>query len=324
MKLLLFIGNGFDLALGLKTSYKDFVNSDHWPFERNIHSDSIKRTDTLEYAIQKFTSENLDLDSGQVRWIDIEDQIRQYALNLSDKNSLFSPSPASKELPSLNRECLSVIKDAFSRYLLETIGDDFKNQSFTVNDTFRTIFGLIRHYDEAPVVYSFNYTDTHSALSSIAGMFGHKVTHVHGVVDKRRSDIVFGINDETTPTPDHRFFLKSFQSGYRTNKMIEDLESAETIIFYGMSFGANDINYFKEFFTKIVSEYPPQKKRTIYIFTLDDNSEYDIKNFILDAQVSVQQLYRYTKFHIVKISEFERDYITNESVNEFVLHMNSK
>ena len=31
---ILILGNGFDLGLGLKTSYRDFCNSKYWPFNK--------------------------------------------------------------------------------------------------------------------------------------------------------------------------------------------------------------------------------------------------------------------------------------------------
>lgn len=34
---ILIIGNGFDLDLGMKTSYKDFFNSRFWPFHKKLY-----------------------------------------------------------------------------------------------------------------------------------------------------------------------------------------------------------------------------------------------------------------------------------------------
>ena len=74
----LIIGNGFDLALKLKTSYRDFVNSDYWPITptpANVHSERC-----LQNEVHMFTQEHIDPKSGEVQWIDIEGIIKDYAL----------------------------------------------------------------------------------------------------------------------------------------------------------------------------------------------------------------------------------------------------
>lgn len=37
-KLLFIVGNGFDIDLGLKTSYKSFVESRYWPCQHRLHT----------------------------------------------------------------------------------------------------------------------------------------------------------------------------------------------------------------------------------------------------------------------------------------------
>ena len=65
---LLVIGNGFDLALGLKTSYLDFMR---WLKNEHYMDDAY----LYKYLSSKFY---------QQRWIDIENELRQYSLSFFD------------------------------------------------------------------------------------------------------------------------------------------------------------------------------------------------------------------------------------------------
>lgn len=83
---LFFVGNGLDLALKLKTSYKDFVNSSYWPLakkEPSSHSDG-----SLEWNINSFTQSVKDKETGAVRWIDLEGIMYDYALCIKKQEFL--------------------------------------------------------------------------------------------------------------------------------------------------------------------------------------------------------------------------------------------
>jgi hypothetical protein len=69
MESTLIIGNGFDLDLGLKTSYKDFRNSELWP----IHDVDLKDYDSLQCYLHKNTMAD--------NWFDLEDLLYQFAYN---------------------------------------------------------------------------------------------------------------------------------------------------------------------------------------------------------------------------------------------------
>ena len=64
----LILGNGFDLDIGYKTRYSDFVNSSFWPFkEKDLSSIGVPN---LQNYIYDFTEKHKD-ELGKVRWIDI-------------------------------------------------------------------------------------------------------------------------------------------------------------------------------------------------------------------------------------------------------------
>ena len=85
---LLVIGNGFDLALGLKTSYLDFMR---W----------LKNEHYMDYAyLYRYLSSELN----QKRWIDIENELRVYS------NKICNPSES-----HLNEEGKQKISSKFRR-----------------------------------------------------------------------------------------------------------------------------------------------------------------------------------------------------------------
>lgn len=61
------IGNGFDLDLGWKTGYRDFVSSKYWP---------LKDKDPYSMMAQ-FLKEKTEID----RWYDLESMLKVYASN---------------------------------------------------------------------------------------------------------------------------------------------------------------------------------------------------------------------------------------------------
>lgn len=72
----LIIGNGFDLDLGLHTSYRDFAKSDLWP---------------IGYQEQKesFLAQKLQADSYE-NWFDLENSLCEYAQEKRDLRRLLN------------------------------------------------------------------------------------------------------------------------------------------------------------------------------------------------------------------------------------------
>ena len=66
----LIIGNGFDLDLGMHTSYRDFAKSKLWPFDSPIYDKGLGY-----YLNQKKHTEN---------WFDLERELANYALSLKE------------------------------------------------------------------------------------------------------------------------------------------------------------------------------------------------------------------------------------------------
>ena len=301
-KNLLIIGNGFDLALKLKTSYKDFVNSSFWPL---TNKDPQSLSDgSLEWDILSFTKDVKDRETGLVRWIDLEGIMYDYALRLKNEN----PTLTSNDIvnnANKNKVLLEQLKYSFSQYLRANVKVLIDLDRRGINKSLRTLITAIYKMDSSTKVYSFNYTDTASILTNIFNWPNPNVTHMHGRVTDLSSNIVLGVNDRNVVDKYHRFLLKSHQEGFVSTDLFNHLEKASTIIFYGLSFGANDMDYFKEYFKSLIQNSSQRTERVnICIFTWDQESVASIKSFFEDADVSIRDLYLKTNLFFFKVSNF--------------------
>ena len=225
---LLFIGNGFDLALNLKTAYRDFVNSSFWPLADNkLTSQS---DGSLEWDIRAFTQRVRDSETGLVRWIYLEEIIHEYAQR-KKKNNPYPDAPEALALANKNKELLELLKYRFSQYIRSNVKVLIEPQMRGVNESLIKVMNGILEMDCFTKVYSFNYTDTASILKSIFGWENPNVTHMHGRVTDNSSNIILGVNDKAVVEKSHRFLLKSHQEGFVSNNLFDDLRVAQTIIF---------------------------------------------------------------------------------------------
>ena len=74
-KKVLIIGNGFDLNLGRKTSYKDFYESKFCPKDYPA---------PLIYHLNTKWDDNLD----EVKWYDLENELERYCLNIHNNGDI--------------------------------------------------------------------------------------------------------------------------------------------------------------------------------------------------------------------------------------------
>lgn len=302
---ILFIGNGFDLALKLPTSYRDFANSSFWPI--NPKDPSTHVIETLQNTLYKFAESGRESQSGEIRWIDLEGAIREYALY----NKKIQPCSDQylRKLIATNKNFLDVLKLKFAEYLRDKVTKHLDAYAEGVCENLKRIINTIYAHNCKTKIYSFNYTDTGAILSSFFNWENPDVTHLHGRVMQDKSNIILGVNDREAVDRSHRFLLKSHQEGFCSTNLFDDLNQATSVFFFGLSFGANDMDYFKDFFCSVIKKGVPanvhpdlRKKVNIFIFTLDSNSVADIKSFFEDAGVSIRDLYLNSNLHFIKTS----------------------
>lgn len=158
-KVVLVIGNGFDMDLGWQTSYKSFAESNYWPFK--------------DY--KQHLGGYLETHAKKEKWFDLEALLRSYTAN---------------EMPYLDRSWqhqrdLSVDEHLFKRlrkqltkYLLIQEKRDVDKDSVAAY----LLNYLCRHSDIIKV-YSFNYTSLNSILSKLSINETVNCEHIHGKLE---------------------------------------------------------------------------------------------------------------------------------------------
>ncbi|MDE6257973.1 MAG: bacteriophage abortive infection AbiH family protein [Muribaculaceae bacterium] len=287
------IGNGFDLALGYSTRYKDFVESKFWP---------LAELDSLHYGEQNLYNylyqyiQNHRDSLGNLRWIDLEDLIRQYVLSKSSESVKFD---SERNIIKYDKDILDKIKKSFVQYLVDIVNPErFRNsiasqvvKQIADNQTFNK-------------VYTFNYTPTENILNDICN-WTPSVIHIHGQAYTYNSEIILGVGNSKGVNRDYRFFLKDRQKGYFAHDLNEDLFNADQIIFYGLSFGESDFVYFKRFFEETIRNHNSQKtKKIIHIFTGDDNSKDAIADAFEDSGLPMNEVYSRMDIRFYLASDF--------------------
>lgn len=248
------IGNGFDLDLGLKTSYKDFIN------EVYLNQDESKREQTnqlIDAILAKYK------DAG---WIDIEAFLRDYALEYNQK-----PIEDRRNIQSeYNKLCSDLNSYMYADKYPSTTGEIYNTNSSAFK-----LLSFATEY-ETPIL-SLNYTD----LSPIVDMIDipgnyplTNITYVHGLcVGKytgRNIPIILGI-DSISVRDEFKCMIKSAHESYNSG-IISALDFAKNIIFFGVGFGITDAPYFKSFFNKVLSEKTENVR--IFVFTKGDGTNF--------------------------------------------------
>lgn len=262
----LVLGNGFDLDLGWKTSYKEFF------YHQISHYERFNKNKYVVTLVNQFK---------EVYWYDLERFIRDQICLL--KNSV----DVDADLEQLI-DFLTITKGCLYDYF--TIGDgayytkDYNRYSFA--------FHFLTRFTQFSKIYSFNYTNP---IKQLLGN-NYEILHVHNErknrflilgTDVRIFDELSGLDVEKRNQIE-RVFVKTSQRGYIKTELDSDLSKSETIVFFGHSFGICDSDYFNPFFTQLINNEADCKD--LYIITKDEDSLDSIKRNMLLYDIKFENL----------------------------------
>lgn len=235
MRNLVIIGNGFDLAHNLKTSYGHFISD-------------------ITGLPQKFDIQNTQLASNKLLralagskkelWSDIESVYYQILTNLNNKQYLSDEFGDVWEYSNVNE--LNSDFDEIKKWLaihLEDQQKDFK-QIENYTDFFRSLC------KQDAVILNFNYTNTVKEYIKRCDL-NIEVIHIHGELNSPENPIIFGFaasNEESKKLlaeNDNNYVqnIKKFNYLYTNNedRLKEHLQSKEFNVFIlGHSCGISD------------------------------------------------------------------------------------
>lgn len=331
-KSVLIIGNGFDIALKRKTSYKDFYESKYCPkwysapliaylngWTDKNELDDIKWMD-METAIQdyakergknsplpfvpytdeefalvkkifeyegtpvphrkyEFSEDEIELlkqmknknkieyektYAGNWYFPKIKDIYKFYMDQNSIKNYYKDEASSSGQLEQLSlyaeqdRNALKEIEDKLAQYLNEKV--DCSTLDSENNLAYALLKRFWQNYPNG-VIYSFNYTSLESLIEKIEeepiskSILSKRIKYMHGSLEKEHVIIGAGIKKTNNEYGEWDFLMKTRDNQYLPPALMKhEMENAEIVFVYGLSFGEIDYQYFERLFNNMLPE----------------------------------------------------------------------
>lgn len=224
------IGNGFDINLGLPTSYADFVKSTHF-------DDMVNRGNELaKHLKSKFDLQN---------WIDIENELKSYSLEKSDASFKFNYELLTYALINyLENLDYSLMKRTSAAYrLIESISESCDSFNILDYNYTKSIELILRN----------NFVNEDTIKNSLI--------KVHG--EAAKNDIIFGVEDRASIKPEHVFLRKAYPRHYKALNLHTIFEKSKRIIFFGHSLGETDHTYFHNLFRDSCQDGNYYSQRTV-------------------------------------------------------------
>lgn len=293
MKNLYIIGNGFDLAHELPTSYDDFHDylKGTSYFQENNDNDDTLFVSKME-EIFGYTENNINL------WSDFENalgdlNVGEYIESLAEEYGEENPGRLTEQVYARleyieTKMALDVVQEKFAKWVRE----------IEVYDDIVPCFSI----DPDALFFTFNYTNT---LEKVYKIDPNQVLHIHGSASQIDSEIIVGHRTNYNPRDYEKMEEKLFgvdadifplitrvMNGLQKNtrNIINDnqqwfsnlaKQQITDIYLYGLSFGKIDDDYYKEILKKL-----PDVKWHFAVYTGDKGSIGRISSFIKRIKVS--------------------------------------
>jgi hypothetical protein len=255
MKIII-IGNGFDLSLGLKTSYKDFIQSDYFISLLYNHN---------SLALHLYEKQEIN------NWVDIEKELTEYSKKIQDDKSKV-------------KNDFKELKNALMDYLKEA-------QEKEINQNSKAFEMMKNEISDADIIYNFNYTNSVFRVAEILEISNIESKHsfVHGSIENK--NIIFGVEDRADINDNHIFLKKSAHHNFTESNIIKILHNNDEkidLVIFGHSLGITDSSYFSNYFSSLTSKYNNPNLKFYYfgeeaydemMFIIDKYTIYNLTNF---------------------------------------------
>jgi hypothetical protein len=313
-KRLLVIGNGFDLDLGYKTGYKDFVANDN-PVGEGRFPFVEKGKDS--HTLGKFILKCKDINS----WFDLEralaefgriDPAKEYKRLLNEvtsKGDVFFTvgNIVDKLLRRLNKgkgtkDRIRGDQEDYNR-LIQSIQAYLSSVDLDLPREDSTAARLLKAFCAScaePQIFSFNYTDLVRIGNALGVAVGNPV-YVHGAL--KDGSAVLGVGDYVEMRDSANYLYKTSSDNYRSSKLLESLDTFDEVYIFGLSLSQVDYPYFEDFLSRIASGKYGHARKYIRIFTLDDASRLDILRNLRSMNKSMIKLMDYADIDIIRTAD---------------------
>jgi hypothetical protein len=272
----LVIGNGFDLNLGLETSYSSFIRS-------NYFKDLLEKDNQLCLYLNSI--HNLE------NWIDIENELKTYSKKAGINNNHFFEN--FKELSSSLKEFLSNIdyKSLNKKSLAYKLMLNAKDLNMLIID-FNYTFSIENIFKELEV-----------EINSEDSVIEH--IKIHGGIN---DNIIFGVEDKADISKGHIFLKKSVNINFNAFDFSKAILNSETFVVFGHSLGETDHTYFEDYFTKTANKIPNHERQDVIIYYYGEKSYYDIFTQIDKlTRWQITSFRQHTNFKVENTKENEKN-----------------
>lgn len=297
--LTLFLGNGFDIDLGLQTKYSQFFET---AFPKQ---DACFPSPLRDYLVEMAFRNN---------WYDIEGGCKEYAIKAVQEASnpqLSTNAHSIKSLDTRNRTYDQIAEDdkAFFKRLCSSLKNyvDARINEDCINHSSYAAYVLklaVRHSSELQIL-TFNYTNIRKIQSELHFeklIPEDNICYIHGSCD---DNIILGTDEDLSLTPNYSFLFKSWHKDYKSTPVIDLLNQSTDIVFFGLSFGNIDLVYFEPFFRRICNGEFDKERKTITIFTFDESSRQSIMLNLLKMGIKTMELKNHCNLNFVSTSNLE-------------------
>lgn len=259
-RIVLILGNGFDIDLGLKSKYSDFIESEEWKSRIKLINTKFSKFEFFnKYSLLKY----IDNASRESNWFDLEEELRNYAR----RNQRFPDN-----LLEIVQNEFDWLRNDLKDYLVR-ISSDFQvnkeKMAYVLMDSLNKLSSEVK-------VLSFNYTNCFH-LCNIPLKDNVSFANVHNSIYD--DDIVLGFS--RTPmdmvNPGFSFFYK-YNMLQKATHIHEYLKDAHEVVFFGHSMNYMDYCYFEDFFKQLST--PDAATVDLTFITLDKKSERTIRDNI--------------------------------------------
>lgn len=240
------IGNGFDLNLGWKTSYKDFISSEYWPLKNKE-----------PYCLMaEYLKERTEVD----RWYDLENLLKAYASDSHNNHDEANPR---------DEEFFYELRDSLMAFLRAEVAKNLNTESMAAK-----VLNAVVANGYFSSIYTFNYTDLYDIAERTGINERFDYEPVHGCLSN--NSIILGVNDGANLRKGYSYLRKVFSEHYTSHSIRYDLQECDEVVFFGHSLGENDYPYFADFFESQSNCAERKNGKHITIFTKDNHSRFQI------------------------------------------------
>lgn len=316
MNITFLIGNGFDLSLGLKTSYSSFIkyyldisNDDIkiFNFKEKIQT-NLKNWSDAEVAFGEYASlyKADELDDFMVCYNDFCSELKNYLEEQIQSLDFKSCEQKTKQIMSNSLRTFYQNLRPASKNKIEKLMDSYKNnrrQFFFINFNYTNTFdSCIELLGERGQVFISDKIGPTSVPLSVNG-----IVHIHGTTKR---EMILGIDNEQQTKGEllnirrfNRQFIKPNANIALENEndtiALRFINQSNIICIFGMSLGKTDMTWW----INIGNWLKANNQRHLLIYVVDDN----FRPYIVDDYFKIEEEIENRFFDYSNFNDKEKD-----------------